>query len=324
MTKQLFFIFVLAVCWGASVNGFVIGSNNCPSTSCLEVNDVSFSDLSETVGTLNSLFELHSCADLYRLNRYLKNGYYSFPSQENPEETESFFCDFENDGYQRVIDVDFAADDVACPEYLVKSRDTYGWDKQGCSFNNTAAVNGCVKLATFNVSPYYHEAISIRGAIELYVYGTPDAFNTVGQDLLGSYVDGISFRLDDSAGASHHVWTYAAGLALNHIAGCPCQYTGSRSPPAFVGSDYYCEIASNSEEYTRKFNGDDLLFDGENCSLEGACCDVPGLPWFTKSIASLGPAARSGSTVVISMCSNQQFNDENFAVTNVKLDVLFD
>ena len=41
-----------------------------------------------------------------------------------------------------------------------------------------------------------------------------------------------------------HIWTYAAGLYEDTpgLSTCPCT-GGGASPPAFVGSDYYCESA---------------------------------------------------------------------------------
>ena len=97
------------------------------------------------------------------------------------------------------------------------------------------------------------------------------------------YVDGVS--ITHGASPRKHIWTYAAGVVENqrHMSRCPC--AGGTSPPAFVGSDYYCESALNRLPWMSVVYSNDPLWDGQDCDgLEHTCCNPPNLPWFCKNL----------------------------------------
>ena len=68
------------------------------------------------------------------------------------------------------------------------------------------------------------------------------------------------------------------------MSSCPC--AGGTSPPAFVGSDYYCEAALSGPPWDPPvLYSNDTLWDGQDCDgLERTCCDPPNLPWFCKEL----------------------------------------
>ena len=76
-----------------------------------------------------------------------------------------------------------------------------------------------------------------------YQIGSPDGFYSLTSSLETHYVDGVSITYG-SPGNRQHVYTYAAGWNEYRSANtCPC--AAGTSPPAFAGSDYYCESGNN-------------------------------------------------------------------------------
>ena len=75
------------------------------------------------------------------------------------------------------------------------------------------------------------------------------------------------------------MYTYAAGISenitnVNLTQGmCPC--ANRTGPPAFVGSDYYCESGNPYSYNVLEFlYYADILWDGQQCGgLEGTCCN---------------------------------------------------
>ena len=167
-----------------------------------------------------------------------------------------------------------------------------------------------VKIPTY-ASRYQMVCGRFRG----YQIGSPDAFHShfgyVG-DLEQWYVDGVSITYG-SPGNRHHVYTYAAGLyeaSSNYpLYACPC--AGGNSPPAFVGSDYYCESGNPLSTFTlTEFYYADVLWDGQQCGgLEGTCCDPPNLPWFCKTLPT--PISED---LEVRICCDLGLNDENVAI----------
>ena len=90
----------------------------------------------------------------------------------------------------------------------------------------------------------------VCGRVRGYQFASPDAFALYSCSVLcnnidSPYVDGVS--ITHGASPRKHIWTYAAGHDGNlaYSSTCPCTGYGA-SPPAFVGSDYYCESAVNT------------------------------------------------------------------------------
>ena len=102
----------------------------------------------------------------------------------------------------------------------------------------------------------------ICGRFSGYQVGTPDAFlnnQGLGYSLETYYIDGVSITYG-SVYNRQHVYTYAAGvMEFSSVAACPCAW--GTPPPAFLGSDYYCESGNNtSTTSTGTIYNDDLLW----------------------------------------------------------------
>ena len=132
----------------------------------------------------------------------------------------------------------------------------------------------------------------VCGRVVGYQFGSTDAnLQTIlhGENSLDSYyVDGVIIT---HGSPRQHVWTLIAGLheatiLLNGEYNCPCSQGGRQnSILSFIGNDYFCESGNPAAVDTWQYRlyASDPLWDGKGCgSLEGNCCNAPGLPWFNK------------------------------------------
>ena len=103
-----------------------------------------------------------------------------------------------------------------------------------------------------------------------------------------SYVDGVSITYNRSP--RQHIWTYIAALTENGTVSrrrnCPCSDSLGRQTPDFVNGNYYCESANPFDVLQNPgvLYSSDKLWDGQQCSNEGACCTSELLPWFRVSL----------------------------------------
>ena len=72
------------------------------------------------------------------------------------------------------------------------------------------------------------------GKVIGYQVGSPDG--TVGSDINGLYIDGISLTHGTTR---KPIWSFI--FENHHASRCPCGTSGSTSASSFVGTDYYCE-----------------------------------------------------------------------------------
>ena len=128
----------------------------------------------------------------------------------------------------------------------------------------------------------------ICGRVVGYQFGSNDALHTGNgnnhNNLNADYVDGVSLT---RGSPRQHVWTFMGGVyeSINIPSNCPCT---AGSPqiniiPDFIGNNYFCESGNPTSSYYNQFFVSDPLWDGKLCrSLEAACCNVPGIPWFHR------------------------------------------
>ena len=158
----------------------------------------------------------------------------------------------------------------------------------------TSSVGSCTSVQFPSNGISYSQ---VCGRVVGYQYASTDAVDTtiVGasshNDINSYYVDGVSITCGSPR---QHVWTLMAGLneasknilSRDYRFNCPCSpgSTQNSTLQSFIGNDYYCESGNpatdGSWQYT--FYTSDPLWDGKDCSSEGACCTAPGLPWFHK------------------------------------------
>ena len=127
-----------------------------------------------------------------------------------------------------------------------------------------------------------------------YQYGSTDAFghsfgrrNDWAVTIDDAYVDGLSLT---HGSPRMHVWTFASGNdegADRAYDSCYCDNSplSATPPPSYVGNNYFCESAvnSNTETPNGMFYPNDPLWDGMNCP-HTTCCDFNGPPWFSVEL----------------------------------------
>ena len=154
----------------------------------------------------------------------------------------------------------------------------------------------------------------VCGRVYGYQKGSTDAFWRGGNSNInanGNYVDGISIT---NGSPRKHVWTYASGGQENFLSvpvvECPCSTGSGQRPPSAVGNDYFCESGAPGSYNVNTFYSNDRLWDGKKCgTIENGCCNVPGLPWFHRTLTS--PAS---DYIELRICCDQGTSDEDVPV----------
>ena len=127
------------------------------------------------------------------------------------------------------------------------------------------------------------EYCQVCGKVIGYQVGSP--LGTVGNDIDGNYIDGISLT---HGSPRKHIWSFISGQFENYNQSlCPCGTVGQGSAPSFVGTCYYCESGNPSNKSEEgKFYSTDPLWDGKDCgSIEEPCCLPSRIPWFHKKLS---------------------------------------
>ena len=195
-------------------------------------------------------------------------------------------------GWVRVANLNMTDPDQQCPGNLQLS-----FTDQPIRVCGRSTDYDCDSV-TFTTNGIRYQQVC--GRVRGYRYRTTDGFNVFCPapcTVDNIYVDGVS--ITHGVSPRKHIWTYAAGS-------CPC--AGSAVlPPAFVGSDYYCEIGADIDSWNNN-----PLWDGLGCS--GTCCDPPNLPWFCKELPE-----PTTDNLEFRICGNQDINDEDTPVDLVEL-----
>ena len=229
-------------------------------------------------------YPANSCTELAQRKPDIPSGnYWILNSTQSPVQV---FCEMGDvfpsslnvtGGWVRVANLNMTDPNQQCPENLQLS---FTSPIRLCG-RRTGGCNS-VTFTTYGVR-YQRVCGRVRG----YQFKTTDAFVTSYTDIDNPYVDGVS--ITHGASPRMHIWTYAAGYteeSASHglLWTCPCTGHG-RSPPNFVGSDYYCESGRDHLRVPLMLYPNDVLWDGQGCDgLERTCCDPPNLPWFCREL----------------------------------------
>ena len=261
-------------------------------------------------------YSVTSCTDLAEQEPDIPSGnYWILNSTQSPVQV---FCEMGDvfssslnvtGGWVRVANLNMTDPDQQCPESLQLSYTDQPIRLCG------RRTGGCdsVILNTYGVQ-YQQVCGRVRG----YQFGTPDAFErwthcSAPCTIDNRYVDGVS--ITHGAGPRKHIWTYAAGVSedLSSPAICPCN--GGTPPPAFVGSDYYCESGVNTGLANTVLYPNDPLWDGQGCGgLERTCCDPPNLPWFCKELPQ-----PTTDDLEVRICGDEDLSNEDTTIDLVEL-----
>ena len=257
-----------------------------------------------------------SCREIKELSPTAPSGYYWL--RGTGDSSVHMYCDMSRScggitgSWMRVTRLNMTNSSHTCPAGL-KLLTT---PKRLCAKN--IDEGGC-SSATFNLHGirYTH----VCGKIIGYQQKTPDAFGPYYYNrrltIDDNYVDGIS--LTHGRNPRKHIWTFAAAVdevrtSRYHI--CPC--TNINNPvtmpiPPYVGSDYFCDTASETTvEY--RFYPNDPLWDGQGCGRLNTCCSFNNPPWFMKELPS-----STGEDMEMRLCADQARANEDINFETVEL-----
>ena len=230
----------------------------------------------------------------------VSSGYYTIADSDGL--TRHVYCHMgelcgSDEGWTRIAYLDMSNEEEKCPDglrlYEVNGKRACGRPSSGC-----ASVN------------FPFEGISyseVCGKVIGYQYASPDGVRS-GSSINSAYLDGISLT---HGNPRSHIWSFISGLHENGAESyCPCGSVNSRSAPSFVGKHYFCE-AGAVQTWKHKLYTDDQLWDGKGCgSIERACCNLPGLPWFHRSFSYT-----TSDYIEMRLCCDQELTDEDVAVS---------
>ena len=263
-------------------------------------------------------YPANSCTELAEREPDIPSGnYWIFNSTQSPVQV---FCEMGDvfpsslnvtGGWVRVANLNMTDPDQQCPGNL------------NLSYTNPIRLCGRItdrSCDSVTFTTYGVQYKKVCGRVRGYQFGSPDAFHRFGScpvpcTIDNIYVDGVS--ITHGASPRKHIWTYAAGIYedvnVTSLSTCPCTGRGT-SPPAFVGSDYYCESGLNRSPWRPVLYSNDSLWDGRDCNgLERTCCDPPNLPWFCKELPQ-----PTTDNIEFRICGNNIVSDEDTPVDLVQ------
>ena len=216
-------------------------------------------------------------------------------------------------GWMRVAKLDMRNVSDSCPNGLK----TLTQPKRLCAMN--IGGGGC-SSTSFSVHDVQYTRVC--GKIIGYQQKTPDAFwpyyNNRGLTIDDRYVDGIS--LTHGRNPRKHIWTFVAALheVLTSCRHCICPCTNIHNPvsipiPPYVGSDYFCDTASENH-YQLRFYPYDPLWDGQGCGRLNTCCAFNNPPWFMKELPS-----PTRDDIEMRLCADESRSNEDITFENVEL-----
>ena len=265
-------------------------------------------------------YPANSCTELAEQKPDIPSGnYWILNSTQSPVQV---FCEMGEmfpsslnvtGGWVRVANLNMTDPNQQCPENLQLS-----YTDQPIRLCGRRTNYGCDSV-TFTTNGIQYQQVC--GRVRGYQFGSPEAFNVfkcpAPCTIDNPYVLGIS--ITHGGNPRMHIWTYAAGLIEESasddlIYSCPCTGHG-RSPPNFVGSDYYCESGLDRPPWLSMLHPNDTLWDGQGCDgLERTCCDPPNLPWFCKELPQ-----PTTDDLEVRICGDQSLADEDTPIDLVQL-----
>ena len=256
-----------------------------------------------------------SCKEIKELSPTAPSGYYWL--RGTGDSSVHMYCNMSRScggitgGWMRVAKINMTNSNHTCPAGL-KLLTT---PKRLCAMNIDGG--GC-SSATFNLHGirYTH----VCGKIIGYQQKTPDAFypyyNNRGLTIDDQYVDGIS--LTHGRNPRKHIWSFVGAadeVQTNNIV-CPCSniHNAVTIPiPPYVGSDYFCDTASETIVQW-KFYPNDPLWDGQGCGRLNTCCAFNNPPWFMKELPS-----STSDDIEMRLCADEARSNEDVPVEVIEL-----
>ena len=220
-------------------------------------------------------------------------------------------------GWRRAVYLDMRDPTTCCP----RGWNMTGYSKRTCG-RATDGVFTCDSV-TFSVSGGDYSQVC--GRIRAYQHGGAGGFHgaSVGKTSIDeAYFSGVAVV---HGSPRQHIWTFVVGDQENAQSAttglCPCDTTSlfARTPPEFVGEDYFCESGYIYGSGPRsQFHSNDPLWDGRDCHSSSTCCSLHNPPYFTKTLNT-----PTTDDIELRMCMfgeiNKTYSDKNVAVELVEL-----
>ena len=228
-----------------------------------------------------------SCGQAYQLG--LPSGSYTLHSPPNKTSLNyTVFCDMDHEEcgqdakwWTHIASLNMSDTNASCPSNWSLVSDPI----RACS-RSSPAGSGCDSV---KFSALGHNYTRVCGRVVGYQSGRGFGFWAItgrNQDLDGEYLSGVS--ITHGGAPRTHVWSFAASLGIFY---CPCAPEYETSNETFMGEDnfvgnhYFCEMGRQGEApEDGRYDTDNPLWDGRNCSDRDSCCSVNNPPWFTREL----------------------------------------
>ena len=262
-----------------------------------------------------------SCLQISQCNPQLPSEFYWITSSNGT--AIQIYCDMDREctcssnsagGWSRVAYLNMTDPTQQCPP---EWNETTGAVRACGRTNETLFGGGGCSSASF--STYSISYSHICGRIVAYQFGHPEAFDpyiSFGLTRIEDpYVDGVVIVRGTE---KHHVWTFAVenSESSNSSTVCPC--TNAPNPdatiPPFVGEDYFCETATDTDTPNFILYSDDPLWDGENCGSTSTCCEFNDPPYFCQSLSEA-----TADDIEVRICGDYALTDEDTPVELIEI-----
>ena len=248
---------------------------------------------------------LYSCEEIKRRCPDCPSGYYIIA--DNRSIAHQVYCYMEElcnstGGWMRVAHLNMTDSNEKCPDEFRLYNES---GVRACG-RPVSSGGSCAGITFSSGNIKYSQ---VCGKVIGYQVGWPDgAHFSNNKNIDSNYVDGI---LLTHGNPRSHIWTFIVGPQENNKwSYCPCGSIDSRNPPPFVGNDYYCESGNPNYPVVGKFYTNDPLWDGHQCgSIETACCQRTGIPWFYKKFSY-----STTNNIEMRICLGHETSDEDCAV----------
>ena len=183
-------------------------------------------------------------------------------------------------GVMRVAFLNMTDTRVNCPYPLTQVTQS---GKRMCVSPTSGAQFSTVEFGAYSIDYNYvcGRAIGYAYYKNYAFHYSSSPYSTIEQP----YLSGLSITCQIK-GKRNHIWSFAAGLrevSSAHTANCPCAASTGRTPPWFVGHNYYCESGSHGDPPRQWLTGNPL-WDGKGCYSKSNCCANNRLPWFMNAV----------------------------------------